>query len=79
MITITVNIAMNAPPTLVASATVSGGGDSNGANNTSQNAVNLDAPPDVVQVPVNSPLALLLTLLLVGAAGATRLARRRTT
>src|SRR4029434_10285776 len=65
VITITVNIGANAPATLVATATVSGGGDSNGANNTSQNGVNLNAAPEVVEVPVNSPLALGLTLMLI--------------
>jgi hypothetical protein len=77
VITITTNIATNAPSTLTAVATVSGGGDSNGANNTSQNGVNLNAVPEVVEVPVNSPIALLLTLMLVAMAGASRLARRR--
>jgi uncharacterized repeat protein (TIGR01451 family) len=77
VITITVDIAVNAPASLIATATVSGGGDTNGANNTSSNAVSLNAPPDVVEVPVNSPLALLLTLMLMAVVGGARLARRR--
>ena len=77
VITITVNIATNAPATLIATATVSGGGDSNGANNTSQNGVNLNAVPEVVEVPVNSPLALLVAMLMVAMAGGAHLARRR--
>jgi uncharacterized repeat protein (TIGR01451 family) len=77
VITMTVNVAANAPSTLVAIATVAGGGDANGANNTSQNAVTLAPAGQVVEVPVNSPLALVLTLMLVAMAGASRLARRR--
>jgi hypothetical protein len=77
VITIAVNVAANAPSTLVATATVAGGGDANGANNTSQNAVSLAPAGQVVEVPVNAPFALLLTLMLVAMAGAARLARRR--
>ena len=74
---ITIDIASTAGPTLVTTATVSGGGDSNGANNSSQNAVDLNATPAFVPVPVNSPLALLITMLVVGVLGA-RLVRTRT-
>ncbi|MDQ2975271.1 MAG: hypothetical protein M3R69_07655, partial [Acidobacteriota bacterium] len=56
-ITLTVTVANNAPASVTNSATVSGGGESNAANNTANDptTINAAAPPNVVLVKSASP------------------------
>ncbi|HSP17685.1 MAG TPA: hypothetical protein VLV78_23270 [Thermoanaerobaculia bacterium] len=57
-ITVTVDVANNAPASLTNQATVSGGGDTSAANNTASDVVAIDP---VAAIPALSP-ALLLSL-----------------
>jgi len=80
-ITLTVNVAATPPSLLVNSVTVAGGGDANGANNSASDQVVFGAAPGtpLTPVPVDSPLALLLTALLMtlfAAYGMRRASRR---
>ncbi len=78
MLTLTVNIAINAPSPIVNLVNVKGGGDTNGANNDAKSVVTLQpAGGGVEPIPVDSPLALALLACLMLVFGGTRLARRR--
>jgi hypothetical protein len=65
-ITLTVNVASNAPASVANSATVSGGGESNTANNTANDPTTIVAPGAVVPIPVMSSFgwAMMVALLL---------------
>ena len=74
-ITLTVSVANNAPPSVINTATVSGGGETNTANDTTTDPTTV-TPLPVVQIPtLHGPLLALLGLLL--AAAAARLQRRK--
>ncbi|MFO1316169.1 MAG: hypothetical protein U1F58_11255 [Burkholderiales bacterium] len=77
-ITLTVNIAADAPSPVVNVVEVKGGGDTNGANNSAKNVVDF-GPPIVMQIPVNAPAMLVLLAALLALVGGTRMrgARRR--
>src|SRR5205823_13990608 len=46
-ITLTVNVASDAPASVTNTATVSGGGETNTANNTASNPTTINTPPDL--------------------------------
>src|SRR5439155_3135309 len=46
-ITLTVNVASDAPASVTNTATVSGGGETNTANNAANNATTINTPPDL--------------------------------
>lgn len=80
VLTLTVNVAVNPPSPLVNVASVAGGGDINGANNSAKDVINFaQVVPGVEPIPVDSPVALLLlaALLALAGAGQMRYARRR--
>ncbi|MFO1306489.1 MAG: DUF11 domain-containing protein [Burkholderiales bacterium] len=76
-ITLTVNVAANAPALVTNTVTVSGGGDTNAANNTGSDVVTLQGAPGAqIAIPTLSETMLALLALLLFAAGAL-IARRR--
>jgi hypothetical protein len=80
-ITLTVNVAANAPASITNVANVSGGGESNMANNASSDVVVI-ADPNVIQpVPTLHEWSLALLAILLGLSGsaASRYMRRATT
>jgi len=77
-ITVTANVAGNAPSPLVNAVTVAGGGDANGANNSSQDVVTFGAVISSAEpIPVDSRAALVLLAAFLALLGARRLRRNR--
>ena len=72
VITLTVNIAPDAPSPVVNVVTVAGGGDTNGANNSAKNVVEFAPPLPVEPIPVDSPAMLLLLAALLALVGGRR-------
>ena len=72
VITLTVNIAPDAPSPVVNVVTVEGGGDTNGANNSAKNVVDFAPPPVITPIPVDAPWMLALLAALLGLFGARR-------
>ncbi len=79
VLTLTVNVAPDAPSPLVNVVTVEGGGDTNGANNSAKNVVDFGPPPVVEPIPVDAPWMLALMAALLALVGGRRMggARRR--
>ena len=73
VITLTVNVAANAPSPVVNLVAVQGGGDANGANNSASSVVNLGPPPGVTPIPVNKPAMLVLLAALLALLGGWRM------
>ena len=71
-VTLTVNVATNAPSPVVNLVAVQGGGDTNGANNSASSVVNLGPPPVVTPIPVNAPAMLVLLSALLALLGGWR-------
>jgi uncharacterized repeat protein (TIGR01451 family) len=72
VVTLTVNVAANAPSPVVNLVAVQGGGDANGANNSASSVVNLGPPPVVTPIPVNEPAMLVLLAALLALLGSWR-------
>jgi len=73
VVTLTVNVAANAPSPVVNLVAVQGGGDGNGANNSASSVVNLGPPPGVTPIPVNEPAMLVLLAALLALLGGWRM------
>ena len=73
VLTLTVNIAVDAPSPVVNVVTVEGGGDTNGANNSAKNVVTFGPPPVVEPIPVDSPAMLVLLAALLALVGGWRM------
>ena len=73
VITLTVNIAVDAPSPVVNVVNVTGGGDGNGANNSAKNVVDFAPALPVEPIPVDSPAMLLLLAALLLLAGGWRM------
>jgi uncharacterized repeat protein (TIGR01451 family) len=72
-VTLTVNVAANAPSPLVNFVAVQGGGDANGANNSASSVVVVGPPPGATQIPVNEPAMLVLLAALLALVGGSRM------
>lgn len=75
-IVLTVNVASNAPSSVVNVATVSGGGDASPGNSTSSDTTVIASAAGPVQVPTLSQWAMLLLAAILAFAGAAALRRR---
>jgi len=53
-ITVTANVASNAPASVTNTATVSGGGETNTANDTANDVTTINTPPDVTIAKTHS-------------------------
>ncbi|MCC7217075.1 MAG: DUF11 domain-containing protein [Burkholderiales bacterium] len=78
VITLTVNVAPDAPSPVVNVVTVEGGGDTNGANNSAKNVVDFAPPQVVTPIPVNAPAMLVLLAALLATFGGWRMRGART-
>jgi uncharacterized repeat protein (TIGR01451 family) len=72
-VTLTVNVAANAPSPLVNFVAVQGGGDANGANNSATSVVVVGPPPGATPIPVNEPAMLMLLAALLALLGGSRI------
>ena len=75
-IVLTVNVASNAPSSVVNVATVSGGGDASPGNSTSSDTTVITSAAGPVQVPTLGEWAMLLLATMLAFAGAAALRRR---
>jgi uncharacterized repeat protein (TIGR01451 family) len=73
VITLAVNVSATPPAMVTNTVAVTGGGDTNGANNASSDAIAFAATPSTQAIPVDAPLALAMLVLLLGMLGTARL------
>jgi uncharacterized repeat protein (TIGR01451 family) len=76
VITLTVNVASTAPSSVTNSATVSGGGETNGANNVATDPTTILAPGAVVPIPVISSFGWVVMVALLLITGIAAMRRR---
>ncbi len=76
-LTLTVNIAHDAPSPLTNVATLAGGGDGNPADNSATNVVDFVPGIEPTPIPVNTPVGLALLLAMLAMMGAWQLRGRR--